>query len=265
MIALLGIGVVVLGFLFRLNPLLVIAAAVLVTGWSSGIDLVHIVAVFGHAFNDSRYISAVFVVLPVIGLLERAGLQERARVLIGGLRGATVGRLLLIYMVFRQLMSAIGLASAAGGQAQVVRPLLAPMAEAAAEKEAGGAISDKVRYLVRAHAAAADNIGVFFGEDIFLAIGSILLIKGFLEQNHIIVQPLSLSLWAIPTAIAAAIIHGTRILLLDRRLRQSPPPCGEVGERSDPGGGPLKIVGTVPHPKFGKQISTSPQGGGDKT
>ena len=220
MIALLGIAVVVAGFLVGANPLLVIAVAVIVTGWLCGIDLVHTVAVFGHAFNDARYISAVFVVLPVIGLLERAGLQERARVLIGGLRGATVGRLLLTYMLFRQVMSAIGLVSAAGGQAQVVRPLLAPMAEAAAEKEAGGAISDETRALVRAHAAAVDNIGAVFGEDIFIAIGSILLIKGFLEQSHIIVQPLSLSLWAIPTAIAAAVIHGTRIWLLDRRLRR---------------------------------------------
>jgi uncharacterized membrane protein len=222
MIALLGIAVVVVGFLIGANPLLVIAVSVLVAGLSSGIDVVHIVAVFGRAFNDSRYISAVFVVLPVIGLLERAGLQERARVLIGNLRGATVGRLLLLYMVFRQVMAAIGLASAAGGQAQVVRPLLAPMAEAAAEKQAGGTICDATRNLIRAHAAAADNIGVFFGEDIFLAIGSILLIKGFLEQNHIIVQPLSLSLWAIPTAIAATVVHGTRIFLLDRRLRKTP-------------------------------------------
>src|ERR1700743_3116665 len=140
MIAVLGIAVVVAGFLVGANPLLVIAVAVIVTGWSSGIDLVHTIAVFGHAFNDARYISAVFVVLPVIGLLERAGLQERARVVIGGLRGATVGRLLFIYMLFRQVMSAIGLVAAAGGQAQVVRPLLAPMAEAAAAKEGGGGI-----------------------------------------------------------------------------------------------------------------------------
>ena len=220
MLALLGIGVVVVGFLVRANPLLIVAAAVLATGWAAGIDLVHTVSIFGHAFNDSRYVSVVFVVLPVIGLLERAGLQERARVLIGKLRGATVGRLLFFYMLFRQVMAAIGLASAAGGQAQVVRPLLAPMAEAAAESQTGH-VDDATRNLVRAHAAAADNIGVFFGEDIFLAIGSILLIKGFLAQSGIEVQPLSLSLWAIPTAIAAAAIHGTRLMLLDRRLKQS--------------------------------------------
>ena len=51
---------------------------------------------------------------------------------------------------------------------------------------------------------------MFFGEDIFIAIGSILLIKGMLEQTGIIVQPLDLSLWAIPTAILAFLIHGAR-------------------------------------------------------
>ncbi|HEY5338727.1 MAG TPA: tRNA (guanosine(46)-N7)-methyltransferase TrmB [Rhizomicrobium sp.] len=49
----------------------------------------------------------------------------------------------------------------------------------------------------------------------------------------------------------------------DPRSYFSPPPCGEVGERSDPGGGPLTIANTAPHPKFGKQISTSPQVGGE--
>ena len=75
-----------------------------------------------------------------------------------------------------------------------------------------------MRWRIRAHSAAADNIALFFGEDIFIAIASILLIKGFLEQNGIIVQPLDLSKWAIPTAIVALVIHGARMLWLDRRL-----------------------------------------------
>ena len=99
----------------------------------------------------------------------------------------------------------------------MVRPLIAPMAEAAAETRLG-AIADATRYRIRAHAAAADNIGVFFGEDIFIAIGSILLIRGFLDQNGIHVEPTSLAVWAIPTAICAFVIHGTRLLLLDRSL-----------------------------------------------
>ena len=52
-----------------------------------------------------------------------------------------------------------------------------------AEYVLGG--SDAERARIRAQAAAVDNVAVFFGEDIFVAIGSILLIKGFLEQNGI--------------------------------------------------------------------------------
>ena len=76
---------------------------------------------------------------------------------------------------------------------------------------------------VKAMAAATDNIGLFFGEDIFIAIGSILLMKGFMEQNGIILQPLELSVWAIPTAFAAFAIHGLRIWLMGRSAQPKEP------------------------------------------
>ncbi|NMC23866.1 MAG: DUF969 family protein, partial [Serratia sp.] len=41
---------------------------------------------------------------------------------------------------------------------------------------------------------------------------------GFLAQYGIDVEPLHLSVWAIPTAIAALIIHFIRLWLLDRSL-----------------------------------------------
>lgn len=216
MLTLAGIAVLVVGFLIRLNPLLVIAAAALVTGLAGGLSPLDILAAFGKAFNDSRYVSVFLIVLPVIGLLERYGLQERARLLIAKLRGATVAHLLLVYLFFRQILAAFGLTSV-GGHAQMVRPLLAPMAEGAAEARYGE-LPDKTRWLIRAHSAAVDNVGAFFGEDVFIAVGSILLIKGFLEQNGVIVQPLDLSVWAIPTAIAAFAIHAVRLFLLNRRL-----------------------------------------------
>ncbi|MBU6443773.1 MAG: DUF969 family protein [Alphaproteobacteria bacterium] len=218
---LLGIAVVVIGFVIRLNPLLVIAAAALVTGIAGHLGVVQIVSAFGKAFNDSRYVSIVWLVLPVIGVLEREGLQERARTLIGKVHAATTGRLLLVYLFLRQITAAVGLTSF-GGHAQMVRPLIAPMAEAAAERRLG-TLPDRLRYLIRAHAAGADNVGAFFGEDIFIAIGSVLLIKGFLQQAGIIVAPLQLSLWAIPTAILAFLIHGARLLLLDRKIRRARP------------------------------------------
>lgn len=211
-----GIGVIISGFMLRFNPLLVIVASALATGLAAGLDLHAIIAAFGKAFNDARYVSVVWIVLPVIGMLEAFGLQERARGLISGLKGATVGRLLAGYLLIRQASAALGLTSVAG-HAQTVRPLVAPMAEAAAEQQKG-ALSEDERESVKAYSAATDNVGLFFGEDIFLAIGSILLMKGLLEQYGIILDPFELSVWAIPTAIAAFLIHGFRLWRLDRRI-----------------------------------------------
>ena len=217
MLTLIGILVVVAGFVLRINPLLVVACAAVATGLASGRGLLDVIAAFGKAFIDSRYVAIVWLVLPVIGLLERSGLKERARELIAAIKVATTGRVLLVYLALRQVSAALGLV-ALGGHAQMVRPLIAPMAEGAAERRFGE-LSDGTRNHIRAHAAAADNVGVFFGEDIFVAIGSILLIKGFLEQNGIIVEPARLAVWAIPTALCAFAVHGARLLLLDRRLR----------------------------------------------
>lgn len=214
MLVLAGILVLIAGFMLRFNPLLVVAVSALVTGLAAGLDLHAIVSAFGKAFNDARYVSIVWIVLPVIGLLERHGLQERARTLIGGLKGATTGRILIGYLLIRQLTAALGLTSVAG-HPQTVRPLVAPMAEAAA-----GNVDEAMSERIKAMSAATDNIGLFFGEDIFIAIGSILLMKGFLEQQGINLEPLQLSVWAIPTAIAAFLIHGFRLWRLDRRLKR---------------------------------------------
>ncbi|CAM8659565.1 COG3819 Predicted membrane protein [Sphingobium cupriresistens] len=213
---LLGIAIIVAGFLLRFHPLLVILASAIVTGLAAGLDPLAILAAFGKAFNEARYVSIIWIVLPVVGLLEAHGLQERARGLIAKMRGATVGRFLTFYLILRQMLAAVGLTSVAG-HPQTVRPLVAPIAEAAAETQAGQLREDE-REEIKAWAAATDNVGLFFGEDIFLAIGSILLIKGLLEQYGISLEPLQLSVWAIPTAIAALLIHGFRLWRLDKRL-----------------------------------------------
>lgn len=218
-----GIAVMVAGFVLRFNPLLVVVAAAAATGLAAGMAPHAIVSAFGKAFNDTRYVSVVWIVLPVIGLLERYGLQERARSLVAAMKGATLTRLLVGYLVLRQATAALGLTSIAG-HAQTVRPLLAPMAAAAADAgpPRSGVSADAEpgtdADAVKALAAATDNIGLFFGEDIFIAIGSILLMVGFLEQQGIKLAPFDLSVWAIPSALAALAIHATRVWLFARRL-----------------------------------------------
>ncbi len=213
-----GILIIVVGFSIGLNPLLVVAVAGLATGIAGGLHPLDVIALFGKSFVDSRYIAIVWLVLPVIGLLERSGLRERAQYLISRIAAASAGRILLLYLALRQITAALGLLTL-GGHAQMVRPLIAPMAEAAAETRLG-ALPPRVGNMIRAYAAATDNTGAFFGEDVFLAVGSILLIKGFLQQNGVDAEPWRLALWAIPTALLAFVIHGTRLLLLDRRLKR---------------------------------------------
>jgi len=213
---LIGIALVVIGFALRFNPLLVVAVAAIVTGLLGHMPFTKVLATLGKGFNDNRYVTITYIVLPVIGILERYGLQERARVLIAGIRGATAGRLLVGYLAFRQVFSALGLKDVAG-HAQAVRPLVAPMAVAAAEEQ-HGKLDEETSERVKAMSAATDNVGVFFGEDIFVAIASILLIQSSLESFGIELTPFQLSVWAIPTAICAFLIHGARLMLLDRQL-----------------------------------------------
>jgi uncharacterized membrane protein len=216
---LIGVAIVIVGFMLRMNPLLVVTVAGIATGIAGGLGPLAVVAAFGKAFITSRYVAIVWLVLPVIGLLEHSGLKERARTVVANLRAATASRVLLTYFAIRQLTAALGLTSL-GGHPQMVRPLIAPMAEGAAENNYGE-LSEKTRRKIRAHAAAVDNIALFFGEDIFIAIGSILLIKGFLDQNGIHVEPTQVAMWAIPTAVCALVIHAVRLMLLERSLRSA--------------------------------------------
>jgi uncharacterized membrane protein len=219
MLILLGVAVVIVGFAVRLNPLLVVVLAAFTTGLIAGQPPLAVVAAFGKAFNDNRFVSAAYLVLPLVGVLERAGIREQAARLITRLKGVSVARLLISYLLFRQLTTAIGLMPIAG-QAQTIRPIVAPMAEAAAAAH-NPDITDETRHAVRAIAAATDNVAVFFSEDIFVAMGSVLLMVGFLTSSKIVLDPIHLSVWAIPTALAAFVIHAVRLLLFDRRLRRA--------------------------------------------
>ncbi|MDF2928855.1 DUF969 domain-containing protein [Anaerospora sp.] len=218
MLTLLGIAVVIAGFALRFNPLLVVVVAGIVTGLAGNLPVEKILTIFGEAFVKNRYLSLFILTLPVIGLLERNGLKEQAQALIRKVSAATTGRILILYLFIRELAAALGL-TALGGHAQMVRPLISPMAEAAAENKHGN-LPDSTRNKIKAFSASADNVGVFFGEDIFIAFGAILLMKSFFEQNGIILEPLHIAMWGIPTAIAAFIIHGTRLYLLDRTIEQ---------------------------------------------
>ncbi|HDX9708012.1 TPA: DUF969 domain-containing protein [Bacillus thuringiensis] len=217
MLKLIGILLVAVGFLCRLNTLLVVMVAGIVTGMVSGMSFHEVLSLFGKFFIENRYISMpIILTLPVIGILERYGLKERAEILITKAKGATTGRVLLSYFVIREASAAIGLNI--GGHAQTVRPLVVPMAEGAAQCRYGD-LPDKLKEKIKSSAAAAENTACFFGEDIFIATGAILLMKGFFDSVGMHVGVWDMALWGIPTAISALIVNGIRFWQLDKQIK----------------------------------------------
>jgi uncharacterized membrane protein len=227
---LVGVLVIIAGFLLRANPVLVVIAACGATGVAASMPLTVILTTLGTAFVKTRNLPLILLLpLAVVGLLERYGLREHAQASIARIRSATAGRLLIVYLFIREVGAAIGLTSL-GGHPQMVRPLIAPMAEGVTEARYGS-IPDKLRYRLRAMAAATDNVGLFFGEDVFVAFGAIVLMQTILRSEGIDVDPMHVALWGLPTAISAFIIHAWRLRRLDIQVARELgklPPAGDM-------------------------------------
>lgn len=216
MIKLIGIVIVIIGLMLRFNPLMVVITAGFATGLVAGMSPIEILEAIGKAFVTNRYMSLLILVLPVIGLLERYGLRERAEMLIQKCKGLTAGRIMIMYMAFRQVTQAMGLHL--GGHPTFIRPLIAPMAEAAAAQ--GRSLPKTLLDRIRAMSASSENFGNFFGQLIFIAAPGLLLIKGVLEQAGYSVDLLVMAQYAIPTGIAIFIISVIRYILFDRQIDQ---------------------------------------------
>ena len=214
---LIGVVVIIAGFVLRFNPMLVVVCTAIVTAFAAGFPVEKILATIGTGFVKTRNLPLILLLpLAVIGLLERHGLRLHAQHWIGRIQSATVGRVLMVYLLARQLTAAVGLTSL-GGHPQMVRPLLAPMVEGAAEVRYG-TLPDAVRHKLRALSAATDNVGLFFGEDLFVAFGAIVLMTTFLHEAGVDVEPMHVALWGIPTAVCAFAIHAFRLSRLDAAL-----------------------------------------------
>lgn len=78
---LIGIAVIVVGFILRFNPVLVVIVAGIITGLAALMPLDIILEKLGEGFLNTRNLPLILLLpLAVIGLLERHGLKERAGV-----------------------------------------------------------------------------------------------------------------------------------------------------------------------------------------
>jgi len=200
---LIGIGIITTGFLLRLNTLLVILVAGVVTGLTADLPIIDILSILGASFTKNRYMSLFILILPMIGLLEHYGLKERAEILISSMKNASVSKVTFAYLLLRKVTNAIGLSL--GGHPSMVRPLVAPMTEAAAVAENPN-ITNEQRLRIRAFAAVSENFGNFFSQLIFIGSGGLLLIKGVLNTAGYTMELEDMYIWALPTALASIVV-----------------------------------------------------------
>ncbi|MGO4611124.1 DUF969 family protein, partial [Variovorax sp. 2RAF20] len=86
------------------NPVLVVLVAGLITGLAAKMPIGDILEKLGSGFLNTRNLPLILLLpLVVIGLLERHGLKERAQAWIAQIKSATAGRLLIVYLLVREL------------------------------------------------------------------------------------------------------------------------------------------------------------------
>ena len=220
---LIGVLVVLVGFVMRWRVAAVVVAAGIVTGLAAQMPFVGteaapgILDTLGRAFANQRVITLFVLALPAIGVSERYGLQEQARRLILKIRAATAGRLQIVYQLFRMVVVGLGI-RLGSGHVTFSRPLVVPMAMGAAglDEEEDHDLPETDR--VKAACGASENYGNFFGQNLFFGAAGVALVVSTLKTYGIDVRPQSVSLWAIPVAAASVLIGAVQFLLFDQWL-----------------------------------------------
>jgi len=235
-----GIVIVVAGLALKLRTTLVVVVAALVTGLLAGLPLFSsggafdfvpfltrsgqegIIDMLGRAFTDNRLITLFIITLPAIGIAERYGLQEQSARLIRRIKAATVGRLSIIYQLFRVLHGIIGVRL--NGHPSFVRPLIFPMSVGAAEAQTGAKSADELPEEeveeIKAANSASENYGNFYGQNLSPVQAGILLVYGTLRGLGLEVSLLSLVLYAIPITTISIILAIIQFHLFDLKIKR---------------------------------------------
>lgn len=215
---LIGIVIIVLGFALKFDVLATVLLAGLVTGIVAGMDIPHILSILGESFVSNRLMSIFLIIFPVIAIIERYGLKERAAYLIGKIKNASAGKVLAIYMLVRTAASAFNVRI--GGHVQFVRPLILPMSEAAAKVSKQSDLSENEVEELKGHAAAVENFGNFFAQNCFAAASGVVLIQGTLSMYKEVTLP-SIAMASIPVMVITVVFTFLQVFLFDRKVKKA--------------------------------------------
>ncbi|HLQ74711.1 MAG TPA: DUF969 domain-containing protein [Alloiococcus sp.] len=219
---LIGILIIVLGFVFKFNTIASVVLAGLVTALVSGISFMEFFTLLGESFINNRIVSIFFLTLPMIGLAESYGLKEQAVKLIQKVKGLSMGGFYTIYLAIRLIAGFFSIRI--GGHPQFVRPIVQPMGEAAIKKQIDYDNADEVTLSkdaddkVKSLAAMNENLGNFFGQNTFVGASGVLLIVGILSEQGYNIAPAQIAQASIPIALITLVVGGMYNTLCTRRI-----------------------------------------------
>ncbi|MTL70786.1 DUF969 family protein, partial [Turicibacter sanguinis] len=198
----------------------IVVIAGIVTGFVGGLDFNEILTILGQAFVSNRFMTLFVITLPVIGLMERYGLKERAAWLIGQIKNAKADGVLSIYLLFRLIMAALSIRMS--GHVQFGRPLLLPMAEGAATSQYKDFKEEDVES-IKGLTAASENYGNFFGQNLFIGAPGVMLIVGSLNELGYTVDakqgPITIALTTLPIAIIALVLGIIQFRMNEKKFK----------------------------------------------
>ena len=218
LIRLIGILIILVGFILKLDTLAVVLVAGLATALVSGISVGEFLAILGEAFVANRLVTLFFLTLPMIGIAERFGLRQQATRLIERIKGLTPGRFLSLYMFIRELAGFFSVR--VQGHTQFVRPLVEPMSQASAEAKYEEVDEEDIEK-IKARSATMENAGNFFAQNTFIASSGVLLIAGTLESLGYKVPAVGIVKATIPIALIALVMSLILNFMLDKRLARN--------------------------------------------
>ena len=215
-ITLIGIVIVIVGFALKLDNILTILVAAVVTALVGGLGVDGLLETLGSSFVANRSMAIFIIVMLVTGTLERSGLKEAAAALIGKIKGATAGAVVVSLRYHdRAIFKTFNVGF--GGVAGFVRPVIMPMADAAIENTVGKA-NEEHEEQVKGMASGMENITWFFFQVLFIGGSGGLLVQSTLEGLGYKVELVDLAKVEIPVAIFALVVTIIYYIFRDKKL-----------------------------------------------
>lgn len=217
LLKLIGVLIVVVGFVLKFDTMATVVVAGLVTGLVAGMTPFEILETLGNSFLNNRTATLFVLTLPAIGLCERNGLKDKAVDLIKKLRSATTGRVVAVWQVVRTVAAAFSLRI--GGHPQFIRPLVNPMAQGAAAARYGK-IDEADEDGIKGLCAGSENYGNFFAQNCFMGSSGTLLIAATLTEQGYSVDALQIAGQSVPIAIISVMVGVAYALIFDAAMKR---------------------------------------------